>query len=213
MTRPIEFPGDGGIRVTGVAKLLGGIEPPIARSQLAQETLAVFPIPWTWWRVWDAYQTNLPGTSATDDLGLIGGTFATGSPSIQTSDLGGSGAVTRYARVTIPLPMEYVDGETVTLRFRAGMVTTVADQSASLDVQAYKADREAGIGADLCDTAATTINSTTLADIDFTITPATLAAGDLLDVRITLLVDDDGDGGAGITGIIGAAELLADVKG
>ena len=211
MTRPTDFPY--GIRVAGVAQLIGGIEPAPARSFLAQDTLAVYPIPWTWWRIWDAYQTNLPGTSATDDLGLIGGTFATGSPSIQTSDLGGSGAVTRYARAAIPLPVEYVDAQTVLLRFSAGMVTTVADQSATLDVQAYRADREAGIGADLCATAATTINSTTLADIDFTITPATLSAGDLLDVRIAVLVDDDGDGGAGITGIIGAAELLCDIKG
>ena len=211
MANPTRFPGD--IDVPGIARLRGGIEPSIARSWLTQESLAVFPIPWTWWRVWDTYNTNLPGTSATDDLGLIGGTFATDSPSIQTSDLGGSGAVTRYARATVPLPTEYVDGETVTLRFRAGMVTTIADQSATLDVQAYRADREAGIGADICATAATTINSTTLADIDFTITPATLAAGDLIDVRIAVLVDDDGDGGAGITGIIGAAELLVDIKG
>jgi hypothetical protein len=163
--------------------------------------------------VWDAYQTNLPGTSANDDLGLIGGTFATGSPSIQTSDLGGAGATSRYARAMIPLPVEYVDGETVILRFRAGMVTTVADTTATLDVEAFESDREAGIGADLCATAATTINSTTLADKDFTITATTLAAGEWLDVRIHIAINDAGDGGAGITGIIGSAELLCDIKG
>lgn len=206
-----QFEGD--LSVAGTLYARGGIEPSINRSTLTQESLAVYPIPWTWWRVWDALQTNLPGTSATDDLALIGGTFATGSPSIQTSDLGGAGSTVRYARCTIPLPIEYVAGQTVALRFSAGMVTTVADQSASIDVQAYKADREAGIGADICATALITINSTTLADKDFTITPATLSPGDVLDVRITVLVDDDGDGGAGITGIIGAAELLCDVKG
>ena len=211
MANPTRLPGD--LIVPGVSYQRGGIAPLLARSYLEQESLAVYPIPWTWWRVWDALQTNLPGTSATDDLALVGGTFATGSPSIQTSDLGGSGAVTRYARATIPLPAEYVAAETVVLRFSAGMVTTVADQSATLDVQAYLADREAGIGADICATAATTINSTTLADKSFTITATTLSPGDLLDVRIAVLVDDDGDGGAGITGIIGAAELLVDIKG
>jgi len=211
MANPTRLPGD--LIVPEVAYLRGGIAPLLARSYLQQETLAVYPIPWTAWRVWDAYQTNLPGTSATDDLALIGGTFATGSPSIQTSDLGGSGATSRYARAMVPIPVEYVDAETVVLRFSAGMVTTVADNTATLDVEAFESDREAGIGADLYAGAALTINSTTLADKDYSLTPTTLAAGDWLDVRIHVAINDAGDGGAGITGIIGSAELLVDIKG
>jgi len=201
-----------GIDVKGTVSCQAINVPSFARSMLAQENLEIYPIPWTWWRVWDAYHTNLPGTSAADDLALIGGTFATGSPSIQTSDLKAAGATTCYARAMIPLPVEYVDGETVTLRFHAGMLTTVAVTTATLDVQAYESDSEAGIGADLCATAATTINSVTLADKDFTITSTSLAAGELLDVRIAIAINDAATGTA-VIGIIGSAELLCDVKG
>ena len=184
----------------------------IARSKLAQTVLASYLVPWTAFRVWDAYHTVLPGTSATDDLALIGGTFATGSPSIQTSDLKGLGAITRYARFSIQLPPEYEDGETVVIRAHAGMLTTVADTSATIDFEVYESNSEAGISADLCATAATTINSLTLADKDFTITASGLSAGDWLDVRMTLVVND-GATGTVVQGIVGAVELLCDIKG
>ena len=183
----------------------------ISRSKIAQTTLAPFFIPWTAFRVWDAYQTNLPGTPATDDLGLIGGTFATGSPSIQTEDLKAAGATTSYARFCVALPPEYDDGETVTLRIHAGMLTTVADTTATIDLEVYESDKEAGIGADICATAAASINSLTLADKDFTITPASLVSGDVLDCRIAIAIND-GATGTAVKGIVGYAALLCDIR-
>jgi hypothetical protein len=182
----------------------------LAVTQFAQRTNSRFGIPFTSWRVWDAMHTNLPGTSATDDLGLIGGTFATASPTIQTSDLK-TVTATRYARVVIALPHNYQDGQTVTLRFHAGMKTTIADGSATLDVQCYESDLEEGIGADLCTTAAIDINSVTLADRDFTITPTGLVKGDVLDIRIAIAVVDTATGTA-VIGIIGNAEVLIDCQ-
>jgi hypothetical protein len=176
-----------------------------------QSALQPFTIPWTAWRVWDAVQTNLPGTPATDDLGLIGGTFATAPPSIQTGDLKAAGATTRYARAQVELPWDYEAGQSVTLRFHAGMVTTISDGTATLDVEAYESDEEVGISADLCATAAQSINSLTFADIDFTITPTTLAAGDMLDVRIAIAINDTATGTA-VIGCVGAAKLLCDVR-
>ena len=49
------------------------------------------------------------------------------------------------------------------------------------------------------------------ADIDFTITPATLSPGDILDVRITVTADDDGDAGV-MKACIGSVQLLCDVR-
>jgi len=184
----------------------------IARAKLAQDTLSRFPVKLTDLRVWDAFQTNLPGTSATDDLGLYGGTFGSASPQIKTYDLKAAGAQTLYARVQIPLPAEYDAGETVTLRLHAGMETTVADTSATVDVEAYESDSEGGISADLCATAAQTINSLVKADKDFTITPTDLVAGDMLDVRITVAVNDAATGTA-VIAAIGAIELLCDIRG
>ncbi len=192
--------------------LRDGFTPGLSRANLAQDTLKPYTIPWTAWRIHDALASNLPGTSASANLGLIGGTFASASPSIQTSDLQSAGATSRYARAQIPLPAEYDDGETVVLRFHAGMVTTIADNTCTLDVQAYETDEEVGISADLCATGATTMNSLVFADIDFTITAAALVAGDLLDVRI-LIACNDAAASTAVLATIGAAQLLCDIKG
>lgn len=184
----------------------------IPRSKLAQDALAIIPVPLERLRVWNAYATNLPGTSSSDDLGLDDGTFATGSQTVRTYDVKNAGAVTLYARFRVALPECYDAGQTLTLRFMAGMVTTVASVSATLDLQAYKVNREGSIGSDLCTTSAISINSLTHANRDFTITPTGLVAGDVLDCRIAVAVNDSGTGTAVIASI-GAIELLADIKG
>ncbi len=210
MANPTNFPGD--INVPGIAYLRGGIAPLLARTAFVQTNNAVFPIPWTWWRIFDAYETTLPNPSANDDLGLYGGTWATDSPSIQTYDVKAAGPLPFYARAMIPLPAEYVAGETVTLRFSAGMLTTIADTTCTLDVVAYESDREAGIGADLCATGAQDIRNVTLADKDFTITATGLSPGDWLDVRIHIAVNDAATGTA-VIAIIASAELVCDIQG
>jgi hypothetical protein len=188
------------------------VDPDIPAASLLQRNLQIYTVPWDIWRVHDAYQTLLPGTSATDDLGLIGGTFGTDSPSIQTYDVKAAGAQSLYARGAIVLPPNYVAGQTVELRCHAGMLTTVADNSCTLDVEAYESDEEAGISADLCATAAENINNLTLADKDFTITASGLEAGSLLDVRLTVAVNDASSGTV-VKAIIGAVKLLCDTQG
>ena len=184
----------------------------LVRSKMAQEPLTAFPIPLTALRVWDAVSSLLPATSSADDLGLTTGTFATDSPTVQSSDLKAAGATTIRARVQIPLPPEYEAGETVTIRLSAGMITTVADVSATIDIEAHEIDRIGAVGSDLCTTAALTINSLTLANKDFVITPTALAPGDMLDVRITMAINDAATGTA-VIGEVAAAELLCDIRG
>lgn len=198
-------------------KVVGNIEwtgthTPIQRTGIAQTELAAYAIPWSAWRVWNAYGTLLPATPATDDLGLVGGTFATGSPSIQTEDVKALGAVDKYARCMVALPPEYEDGQTVQLRFHAGMLTTISDTTATLIAAVYKSDNEAGIGSNLYAGAALDVRSLTLADKDFNLTPTTLVAGDILDIRINLAVND-GATATAVIGIIGAAYLLCDIRG
>lgn len=206
----VVFPED--LFVQGNLRVGGNATRKWTRSELAQEALAVYPIPWTAWRVWNALHTNLPGTPATDDLGLVGGTFGTNTPSIRTEDLKNAGATNNYARCQLYLPPEYDTGETVVLRFHAGMITTVASATATLDVECYKSDGESGLGSDLCATSALDINSLTLADKDFTITATGLSPGDLLDIRIATAVNDSATGTA-VIACIGAASLLLDIRG
>lgn len=210
MASPVVVPGD--LQIQGNAYLYGTLNPPLARTSLAQEDNARRKIQPTDWRVWDAMQTNLPGTAATDDLAIVGGTFGTASPSLQTGDLKAAGSTTRYARCTFQLPHNYVAGETVTIRAKAGMLTTVADTAATIDFAAYRSNDESGIGSDLVTTSATTINSLTLANKDFTVTPTTLNPGDTLDIRMAVLVNDAATATA-VTGIVGSVEVLIDVKG
>lgn len=217
---------NGDLFVTGNLRVGEGFDPPsgsvtnasmapsaaIARSKLGQDTLQPFPVNLTDFRVWDAFHTNLPGTPANDDLGLVGGTFATASPSLETEDLKAAGATNKYARCIVRIPAEYDDGQSIQIRARAGMFTTIADTSATVDFEIYKMDEDAGIGSDLVTTAAQSINSLTDANFDFTITESGLISGNLLDVRITVAVNDGATGSA-VQARVGAVKLLCDVRG
>jgi len=211
MATAAQFPGD--VLVLGNLQYTGSLLPGVARSGLTQDTSQSYWLPWDGFRVWDAVATNLPATPASDDLGLIGGTWGTGVPSIQTGDLKAAGSTTRYARCQFQLPPEYVTGTGLVLRLHAGMITTIAGTAATVDVEVYKSGKEFLVsGSDLCATAATSINSTTLADKDFAITGTGLVAGDQLDIRIAILVNDAATGTA-VIGCIGSAEMLLTIRG
>lgn len=182
----------------------------IARTKLAQDTKS-FPVEFALFRVHDALQTTLPGTSASDDLGVYGGTFGSTGPLIRTYDVK-TLTTTLYARALVRLPAEYDGGEALTLRIKAGMVTTVAGTSCTVDVEAYKVDKAGAVGSDICATAAQSINSLTFANKDFTITPTALTAGDVLDVRLAISVVD-GATATAVIGAIGGVDLLAAIRG
>lgn len=181
-------------------------------SVLVQDAAVRFPVNLTALRVWDAFHTNLPGTAATDDLALIGGTFGTSPPLVQAGDLKAAGATTRYARFSFTLPECYDEGETVKLVISAGMKTTIADTSCTLDVECYRHDKISGISADLCATAAESINSLTFADKSFTVTPTSLEKGDVLDVRIAIACNDAATATA-VTPTIANIDFAIDIKG
>ena len=212
MANPTNLPGD--LIVPGDIRVTGKMSPAMSKANiLALAELQAFPVPLTDFRVWDAMQTNLPGTPTTDDLGLIGGTFGTATPSLRSEDLKALGAINKRARVLVQLPWEYVAGESVTLRFMAGMITTVAGTTATIDCEAYllQDDPDDAIGSDLVTTSATTMNSLAFANIDFVVTPSSLSPGDILDVRVTCAVND----GASVTAVIAgisSCKLLCDVR-
>lgn len=158
---------------------------------------------------------ELWGTPTTqENLIYVQGTHGTNAPSLQTPDFGdNSAAAIYYARGEVQLPGDYVATESVKIRVHAGMLTTVASEEATVDLEVYKSDEDSTSTGDLCSTAATTdnMNSLTFADVDFTITAATLNPGDILDVRIKVTVDDDGDAGV-MKGCVGSVQLLCNVR-
>lgn len=184
----------------------------LSRSKLDQDTNEPFDVPLTDLRVHDAINTVLPGTPATDDLGLDSGVFGTEAAHVTAGDLKAAGATTRYARFQIQLPAEYDDGETVYVRVNAKMETTVADVSCTVDVEAYEIADDLTCGSDLITTAATSMNSLTAANFDFLLTSTGLLSGDRLDVRVAIACNDAATGTA-VEPVISAIQLLADIKG
>ena len=135
----------------------------IERSKLAAEQLKD-NIPLELLRVHDAFQTDLPTTAASDDLGLIIGTFGTDAIVVQTSDAKNT-SVTQRARFLYRLPHNYAAGQSLSVVAWAGMKTTVANGTATVDFEVYKKNDSTGlVGSDLVTTSATTINSLTAAD-------------------------------------------------
>lgn len=204
-------------RITGDVQVSGTMTAAsyvgIGRSSITQEDLAEYPIPLADWRQWDALATLPPGPS-NDDLGIVTGTFGTHYPYISAGDLKNAGATTRRIAAVLQLPPEYVAGQSIQVKFWAGMLTTVASVSATIDVEAYAS---AGTGVptgsptDLCQTAAQSINSTIHAAKTFEIDGSGLAPGDELIIRVSIAVNDS----ATVTAVdarFTQANLLLDIK-
>lgn len=167
----------------------------IKPSKLEQQATQIFDIPLTDARVWDDFRALVPATAGTDDLGLITGTWGTDTPTLQSGD-GKADTITRRAGFAFRVPHNFVAAGTLAIRVRAGMVTTISDTSASVDLEVYKADLDGGVGSDLCQTANQTVNSLTKVNADFTIDASGLVAGDLLYLRLTAAITDAATGTA-----------------
>lgn len=178
------------------------------RAAMSQDDAAVYAIPLTDLRTWDSLAVNIPATASNDDLGLITGTAGSAAPQVEGADFGGT-TEAKYTSFMFPLPVEYVAGETITLRIRA-LMKVVADTSCTLDAQIY---RQAAPTVDICATAAQSINSATAANKDFTITPTDCVPGDLLRVVLAIAGTDAGNAANNITAVIERIQMLLDVKG
>jgi len=204
-----EFDFRGTVDLTRCTLLLADDQ--VGRAKVTEEVLAPDPVELTELRVWDDLASLLPGVAANDDLAIIEGTWGTDAPTVQSAD-GKATTITQRLRFRKRLSDNYVAGRDVQLRVRGGMITTISDDVATVDVECYKDDEDGGPGSDLCATAAQSINSLTKADKDFVITATDLAAGDVLDVRVTISITDAATGTA-VIGEISRMALLRDIRG
>lgn len=146
-------------------------------------------------------------------LGVVRGTPGTDSIRLQCVDQKANGGATSIVCLTtMTLPPEYVDGETVQVVLNCKMVTTVSDTSAVVDLEAWPDDGDGTVSADICATAAQSINSLTAAAKTFTLTPTSLVAGSKIHLRFTITINDAATGTA-VIGQINRAYFLADIKG
>ena len=187
----------------------GAVPGQTARSALTQDALSPYPVRVVDLYVWDAPFTNaVATTAANDDLAVVYNTFGTAGPSIESGD-GKATTITRKVGFQFAIPPEYDPGETITLRIRGGMKTTVSDGTATIDAQVY---RQGAPTVDICATSAQSINSLTGADKDFTLTPTGVVAGEILDVVLTVAITDSATATA-VIGKLTAVTLLLDIKG
>ena len=164
-------------------------------------------------RIFDsASNAVLPNAAAADDLGLYLGTFGTDDFTIRTSD-SQSATTTQKARFRLCIPMEYESGTKFNITFFAGMLTTIADTSATIDLELYKKNNADGtVGSDLVTTTAIDINSLTLAARSFTINSVGFQNGDELTGQVTISIVD-GAGSSAVIGLITSAWANMRVRG
>jgi hypothetical protein len=113
--------------------------------------------------------------------------------------------------LAIPIPSNYEDGQTIQLRIRAKMETTVADNSCTIDAEAY-IGADGSLGSDLVTTPAGSMNSLSAANYDFTINATGVDPGDLLEVRLSIASNDAATATA-VTPAIYSVSLLCDTRG
>lgn len=182
------------------------------RSKLALETKK-FNIDLEQLRIHDsASNAVLPNSASGDDLALILGSRGTTGFRVETGDAKAT-TVTQYAAGRFWLPAEYEAGGTIAIAAYAGMHTTVSDGTATIDFEVYKKNEaDYTHGSDLCTTGATTINSLTLGEKAFTITPTGCNNGDEFNFRLTIAITDSATGTA-VHGVFSKLYLNLQVRG
>ena len=183
----------------------------IEPSKLGQKVLAEYVVPVEAFKTWDAVASNLPSAAASDDLGLVTGTWLTNPVRITAGDCKNLGATTRRAYFSIPIPPNYDDGETIQVRIRAAMETTLASTSCTVDLEAVVGSSGTPT-ADLVTSGAQSMNSLTAANFDFAITAASVDPGQLLECRLSISCNDTATA-TSVTPAIYKISLLADTRG
>ena len=185
----------------------------IDRDKMAVETSMRHGIDLLNLRIHDNLLAWLTASAGTDDLGITAGTLGTDVPTVRSGD-GKATTIAQYARFQYTLPAEYHAGSDVTVQIKGGMITTISDDTATVDVNAYAHDGTTGVGSDLCTTAASPINTlmtTSATTTTFTVTGTNLTAGQKLDIRVAILITDAATGTA-VIGEISEIDILLSKK-
>lgn len=206
----IQFNGDN-LNVPGTLTVGGNILPAKNRTSLLQEDNAVYSQRLEA-AVVDATGQPLPTAGSGSILGLYLSAIGTGNLYWSSGDVKNA-TTSRQCRISVDIPVEYVGGQTVALRFAAGMLTTAASGSCTLDIEVWKVGRNTLVtGSDLYSGAAVSINSTTFADKTLQLDSSGILPGDRLDIRVTLACVDVATGTV-VKPSVAAFDVLCDIQG
>ncbi len=182
----------------------------VDRSKLAQSDLVAYPIPLTEFLAVDGAELGI--SEDTDDLfRKVSGNIVTLLGRTPDNATEAASAYCQFA-----LPSEYVASETVQVAVTAQFINGAgADtgRASTIDLEVY--EQAAGaVGGDINETGAIAFSADDVYETKtFTITDADLAAGDVVNIKLTASAFDDAGGGAGVQIEIGEVSVLLDVKG
>lgn len=181
---------------------------PEAFDETNAKELESYPIPLESGRVHDDLNANVLATAGSDDLAIIPGTYGLNRPVVRTSDAKAA-TVGQKVRYTFIVPDAFQAGRgAARIVANAGMTTTIADDSATIDVQCV---RRAAPTVDIVQDAAQSINSLTAADYVFDLDASDLQPGDELDIIVTITITDAATGTA-VLGTLNSLEFQCDTQ-
>lgn len=163
----------------------------IALQADVQKTYTV-AIPLTDFRVHDAFQTVLPGTAATDDLGIKTATIGTNFSNLNAAASAASVVQEGVALVTVP--PNYQAGSSLSLSI-PWTRSNAAEVAATLDVKVFRA---AAPTVDLYAGAAVDVNAAASGTAAFALTSTALVPGEQLLVNLIATLDDTAGSGAAV---------------
>ena len=189
--------------------------PSLDRADLTLEQNQIYVLELDTWKV-STTLAALPAAGDSTSLGLVVGAHETAAHSLQGTDFGGL-TKTETCRRKYTLPVEYVSGQPIEIQVHGGVLTTISSTSATVLAEVVKVTprtltSDSGIGTDLVTTTAQSINSLTMAYVEFNVTPTGLVAGDQLDIEITAEGIDGTDAGV-MKMFIDRIAVKLDVKG
>jgi hypothetical protein len=150
-------------------------------------------IPLTEWRKSTARNTALATTASGGDV-CLANTAGSGIQDLATNNT----SLTTGMRIERALPYNYATAGTLTLKMRA-KVTVARQVGATITISA-KLVGDSAVGSELYAGSAVTM-TTSYAEISFAIPGATLAAGDVLAIVVTIDNDDTGGSTSGVVAI------------
>jgi hypothetical protein len=182
----------------------------IPRADLTEDALAIYPIPISDVRI----ETFQPLTYA-EDAGSFYLDYTTNVLTLR-GEITDNETETSVGTLQFRLPAEYVAAGDVTVRFRAELLVlggAPTDNSSTFDLSCYE-QASGAVGGDIVSTAAKNYAAlSTFYNQDFSLTAASLVAGDLVNCTFTSAAIDSEAGGGSFIFVSDPPVFLADIKG
>lgn len=156
-----------------------------ARGDLAREFLRV-GIPLTLWKAADLAWPAITGTEDNGDHFIA---LGTNTIVLRGNEPNGD-TQTDVSWAQVYLPPDYVGGSDLTFYISVEVATGGSADTKNVDLSAYRVNTTTGaVGSDICATGVQT-TAATATEYGFTVTGATLAPGDCLNLKVTTVAGD-----------------------